>query len=92
MITRPATPRNSLNIDGSWRLSDTTVVIGDVQYNLDVNQLSTASIGLNVQREDRVRYYVGGKVRSHTLGHFPEMRVSEARDAAGVRSAHFSQS
>jgi hypothetical protein len=52
-------PRNSLNADGTWRLSDTTVIIGDLQYNLDVNRLSTASIGLNVQREDRLRYYVG---------------------------------
>jgi hypothetical protein len=52
-------PRNTLNADATWRLSDTTVVISDLQYNLDVNRLATASIGLNVQREDRLRYYLG---------------------------------
>lgn len=58
-LPEASTTRNSINVDGTWRLSDNTVVIGDLSYNLDVGKLSTAAIGLNVQREDRLRYYLG---------------------------------
>jgi hypothetical protein len=58
-IPEASIPRNTLSVDGTWRLSDSTVVIGDAQYNLDENVLATAAIGLNVAREDRVRYYAG---------------------------------
>jgi hypothetical protein len=52
-------PRNTLMVDGTWRLSDSTVVLGDLTYNLDESVLSNAAIGLNVSHEDRVRYYAG---------------------------------
>jgi len=58
-IPESSIPRDSMNIDGTWRLSDSTVIIGDMQYNLEVGQLATTSIGLNVQRNERLRYYLG---------------------------------
>jgi hypothetical protein len=52
-------PRNSINSDATWRLSDTTAILGDVEYNLDKNTLATASIGIAVQRSDRLGYFIG---------------------------------
>jgi hypothetical protein len=52
-------PRNSLNFDASWRVSDTFVVLADLQHNLDENQLATASLGVAVSRDPRLSYYIG---------------------------------
>ncbi|MGH7176023.1 MAG: LPS assembly protein LptD, partial [Tepidisphaeraceae bacterium] len=66
-------PRNSLNADALWRVSDTTAILSDVQYNLDQFELATTSIGLAVQRDPRVSYFIGaryiGQINS-TLGNF----------------------
>lgn len=52
-------PRNSINADATWRVSDTTAVLSDAEYNLDANTLATASIGLAVQRGERLNYFLG---------------------------------
>jgi hypothetical protein len=52
-------PRNSINSDATWRVSDTTAVISDVEYNLDKNKVATASVGFAAQRGDRVNYFLG---------------------------------
>jgi lipopolysaccharide assembly outer membrane protein LptD (OstA) len=52
-------PRNSFNTDATWRVSDTTTVLGDAEYNLDKTKLATASIGLAVQRGERLSYFLG---------------------------------
>jgi hypothetical protein len=52
-------PRNSINSDATWRVSDTTAILGDVEYNLDKSTLATASIGIAVQRSDRIGYFIG---------------------------------
>jgi hypothetical protein len=52
-------PRNSVNIDALWRVSDNTAVLADMQYNLDEMTLSTTSIGIAVQRESRMAYFFG---------------------------------
>jgi hypothetical protein len=52
-------PRDSLNSDATWRLSDSTAVLSDAQYNLDQHVLATASIGLAVQRDTRLGYFIG---------------------------------
>jgi lipopolysaccharide assembly outer membrane protein LptD (OstA) len=52
-------PRNSLDTDATWRVSDTTAIVGDAEYNLDTKTLATASIGVAVQRSDRVAYFIG---------------------------------
>lgn len=51
-------PRSSINADASWRLSDTTVLLSDVQYNMDNQQLATASIGVVAERGDRTKYFL----------------------------------
>lgn len=52
-------PRNSLNADALWRVSDTTSILSDVQYNLDTKTLATASGGMAVQRGERLTYFIG---------------------------------
>jgi len=52
-------PRNGINADASWRVADTTVLLGDVNYNVDEGQLATAGVGVVVQRDTRTGYYLG---------------------------------
>jgi hypothetical protein len=52
-------PRNSINTDALWRISDTTVILADLEHNLDEQKCATASVGLAVTRDDRIQYFVG---------------------------------
>lgn len=52
-------PRNSINADFTWRVSDTTAVLGDAQYNTDDRDLATASIGIAARRDHRLAYFLG---------------------------------
>lgn len=52
-------PRDSINNDQSWRISDSTLVVADQQYNLEESELATAAVGLAVRRGDRISYYLG---------------------------------
>lgn len=52
-------PRNGVNTDFTWRISDTTALLGDSAYNLDESQWATASLGLAVRRDPRLSYYIG---------------------------------
>lgn len=58
-IPEASIPRNSLDADATWRISDTTAVLGGVSYNLDESELATASLGFAVRRELRMSYFVG---------------------------------
>ncbi len=52
-------PRDSINADSSWRISDDTILIGDVQYNVEEKKIATAAIGLAVRRDERLSYTIG---------------------------------
>jgi lipopolysaccharide export system protein LptA len=54
-------PRDSVNADASWRISDNTVVIGDMSYNLDRGSLETIAIGILVRRDERLSYFIGNR-------------------------------
>jgi hypothetical protein len=60
-LPEASVPRDGVNADASWRLSDTTAVLADAEYNADYNRLATASLGLAVQRDVRVGYYLGDR-------------------------------
>jgi hypothetical protein len=51
--------RNSVNVDSLWRVSDNTAVLTDFYYNLDAMAVSSTSIGVAVQRDTRLAYFVG---------------------------------
>ncbi len=52
-------PRDSINADTIWRISDDMILAGDVQYNVDDNKLATAAVGLAVRHDERLSYTVG---------------------------------
>ena len=52
-------PRDSVNADASWRVSDDVVILGDVQYNVEEKTLATAAVGLAVRHDERLSYTVG---------------------------------
>lgn len=52
-------PRNSLNIDWNWRISDNVTVPGDFFFNLSHGTIATASIGLSVKMDPRLTYFLG---------------------------------
>jgi LPS transport system D len=52
-------PRDAINSDMVYLLSDNTAILSDAEYNVDHAVLATASIGMAVQRYDRVGYYLG---------------------------------
>jgi hypothetical protein len=51
--------RNSANADAQWRISDSTAVLADAQQNLDKMKLATASVGVAIQRDTRLSYFIG---------------------------------
>jgi hypothetical protein len=54
-------PRNAINADALWRVSDTTAVLADVSHNLDHGATATASVGMAVQRDTRLSYFLGAR-------------------------------
>ncbi len=58
-VPEASVPRQSLNADATWRISDTTALLSDVQYNWEAEELATASIGLAVSRDPRMTYFIG---------------------------------
>ncbi|MGD1277409.1 MAG: LPS assembly protein LptD [Tepidisphaeraceae bacterium] len=51
-------PRQGVNADATWHLSDTTAVLSDAQWNMDQHELATASAGIAVLREERITYFI----------------------------------
>jgi hypothetical protein len=54
-------PRNGVNADATWRISDNTVALVDAQQNLDEGKLATAGAGLLVRRDERLTYFLGNR-------------------------------
>jgi hypothetical protein len=63
--------RSTAFADATWRVSDTTAVLGDIAVNVDDVSLATTAIGVAIQRDPRVRYFAGvryiGEINS-TIG------------------------
>ncbi len=58
-LSETSVPRDSINADTSWRISDDMILAGDVQYNVDDNKLATAAVGLAVRHDERLSYTIG---------------------------------
>ena len=54
-------PRDAVNADASWRLTDNTVLLADTSFNLDRSNLQTLGIGLLVRRDTRLSYFVSNR-------------------------------
>ena len=86
-------PRDSLNADGLWRITDNTAVIADAQYNLNEDVLATASVGLVVRRDERLLYFVGTRyieeLDSNITTLFVEYDLSPKYSVAASQSYDF---
>jgi lipopolysaccharide export system protein LptA len=58
-VPEESIPRNSVNADALWRISDSTALFYDIDYNLDRSELATTSIGIALQRGSRLSYFIG---------------------------------
>src|SRR5206468_11582042 len=54
-------PRDAINADASWRISDNTVVLADTTYNIDKAEVQTIGIGVLLRRGDRLSTFVGNR-------------------------------
>jgi hypothetical protein len=53
--------RDNLYADAIWRLSETTSILGDIQFDLVDSEVSFANIGIAVTRNPRLSYYFGAR-------------------------------
>jgi hypothetical protein len=89
-------PRNSVNADALWRISDTTAVLADCSENLDRERLATASIGFAVQRDTRLSYFIGTRyiadLHSNITTFEASYQLSRSYDLSVAESFDFGQS
>jgi hypothetical protein len=51
-------PRQGINADATYHVSDTTSILADDEWNMDDHELATAAIGLAAWRGDQLSYYL----------------------------------
>lgn len=51
--------RNSVNMDAAWQVSNTVRILGNANINTDYGNLARGSIGVSVNMDPRLGYYVG---------------------------------
>jgi hypothetical protein len=101
-LPEASVPRNSLNADALWRISDSTAVLADCSENLDRERFATASIGLAVQRDERLSYFIGNRYiadlnsnittfdATYELSRSYDMSFSESFDFGQSRNVYYS--
>ncbi len=52
-------PRNAVNGDAAWYISDSTILMGDFNYDIDSGKIGRANAGITVLRDPRMKYYAG---------------------------------
>jgi lipopolysaccharide assembly outer membrane protein LptD (OstA) len=72
-VPEESIPRDTIDAEAAWRVSDSTIVLADTSYNLNQMELATSSIGMAVQRDTHLSYFLGlryiGQIDS-TIGAF----------------------
>jgi hypothetical protein len=53
--------RDNLYLESAWRVSETTSILADCQYDLDTSDLSFANIGVAVSKTPRLTHYLGAR-------------------------------
>ncbi len=83
-------PRQGVNADATWRISDTTALLSDAEWNLDQRELATASFGLAVARDERLTYYAEDRyiqvLQSQVLSFSADYRLSAKYSLEGSQS------
>ena len=94
-------PRNTANLDATWRISDTTAVLASAVQNLDYDNVATANIGVAVTRDERLTYFIGTRYiselnsnqatveASYKLDRKYSVTASESIDLAQSRNVYY---
>jgi hypothetical protein len=94
-LPETSVPRDSVNGDAQWRISDNTAVIGDLQFNLEESELATASVGLVVRRDVNLLYFLGlryiEELDSNIATIFVNYELSPKYSIIGVQNYDFGQ-
>lgn len=81
--------QNHAKGDFTWRLSDATAVLGDVNYDLDRGALGIANLSYAVEHTPRFSYFVGWRliddIESNLFGFGTNYRIDD-KHAVGFRS------
>jgi hypothetical protein len=56
-----STPRDAINADAAWRVSDNTVVLADTAYNIDKREVDTIGLGVLLRRGERLSAFIGNR-------------------------------
>lgn len=61
MLFRPenSTPRDHVNSEYEWNISDATAFLSDVNYDVESSDIARANAGFAITRDPRLRYYFG---------------------------------
>jgi hypothetical protein len=51
-------PRQGINADATWNISDATALLADEEWSLDAHELATASAGIAAWRDQQLSYYL----------------------------------
>ena len=82
--------RSTAYADATWRVTDTTAILGDIAMNVEDDSLATAAVGVAVQRDPRVRYFAGvryiGEINS-TIGTIQFDYDISARYTLGIHTS-----
>ncbi|MDB5297066.1 MAG: hypothetical protein JWO31_3049, partial [Phycisphaerales bacterium] len=94
-LPETSVPRNAINADATWRIADTTALLADAQWNADHSRLATASVGLVVQRDERMTYYLGTRyideLNSNITTFAIDYQISPRYNVGFAQSFDFSQ-
>jgi len=60
-LPEASVPRDSINADATWRISDTTVFLADESFNTDKQKLALISGGIAVRRDPHIAFFIGDR-------------------------------
>lgn len=53
--------RNSINVDGTWRVGERVRILGELDYGLDSNRVEQFATGVAVDQTDTLSYFFGNR-------------------------------
>jgi len=53
--------RDSIAVDGVWRVGERARIIGEFNYNLDSNRIEQYAMGLAIDQTSRLSYFIGNR-------------------------------
>jgi hypothetical protein len=84
--------RDSVTADYSWRISDTTTVLGDIYYDIDSGKVDQFDIGFARYIYPDISYYLGNRYLRNVEINIPDDNVHEKGSSSLVGSIAYALS